>query len=211
MSNALGKIVEVGSLGLIDGDFITGQGAADAATQAAAMQARSADKAIDLQRESRDLAREDLAPFRQFGADQINPLMQLLNPQGQADYLSANPLFERALESVNNATLSNQAARGKLGSGGTLQALTDNYMATAMPFINSQQNALFNAVNMGQSSAAGQANTALNSANSISNLFGQKGDARAAGIVGAQGAEQAAFNNMLNLGIQGGKMLLGGF
>ena len=39
---------------------------ADAAKEAGKIQARSADKSIAFQRESRDLARKDLQPFRRF-------------------------------------------------------------------------------------------------------------------------------------------------
>ena len=210
MSDALGDIVTIGTFGLVDGDDLTGKNAADAAKNASRTQAQAMDKAIHLQRETRDLAREDLAPFRDFGAGQINPLLELLTPQGQTNYVQANPLFEAALDSVNKATMANQAARGKLGSGGTLAALQNNYMSTAMPFINSQQNALFNAVNMGQSSAAGQANTAMNTGNQVSALLGNAGDAQAAGIIGANNAWQQAYNNAANFGLQGARLMMGG-
>lgn len=49
--------------GVLD-SFTGGKQAAKAATQAAGIQAASADKAIGLQREFRDIAREDLAPFQ---------------------------------------------------------------------------------------------------------------------------------------------------
>lgn len=208
MSSFLGDVVEIGSFGLIDGGALSGEDAAKASKQASAAQSSAINKGVELQRETRDIARDDLAPFRDFGANQINALTNLFSPQGQADYLNANPLFQASLDSINNATLNNQAARGKLGSGGTLKALQGNFNATALPFLNNQQNALFNAVNVGQSSAAGQANTALNTGANISNLFGQQGDVRAAGIVGAQGAKQGAFNNLLNLGGQIGGGLL---
>lgn len=208
MSSFASDVISVGSFGLIDGGDLTGENAADAAKQASQTQAHAIDKGIELTRETRDLARNDLSPFLNFGSGQINPLSEMLTPQGQADYLSTNPLFQSSLDSINRATMSNQAARGKLGSGDTLKALQNNFNANAMPYISNQQNALFNAVNMGQSSAAGQANTALTSGANMSNMLGQQGDVRAAGIVGQQGAGQAAFNNLLSFGGQiGGGML----
>lgn len=184
---------------IIDG--ITGRGAADASRQAAATQAASAADAIAFQEETRDLVREDLAPFTNFGSGQINPLTEMLTSQGQADYINNNPIFSAALDSVNNATLKNQAARGKLGSGGTLEALQNNYLATSLPFIQDQRNALINAVNLGQNSAAGQGNAALSTGAAISNLNTQRGNALASGIVGSAAAKQEGVNNMLNLGI----------
>ena len=208
MSGFLGDVVEIGTFGLIDGGDLTGENAAGASRDASRAQSQALDRSINLTRETRDLARNDLAPFRDFGASQINPLLELFDPQGQSDFLTANPLFNASLDSINKATMNNRAARGKLGSGGTLKALQNNFTTTALPFLNNQQNQLFNAINLGQSSAAGQANTALNTNNSIANMLGQQGDVRAAGIVGAQGAQQGAFNNLLNLGGQIGGGLL---
>lgn len=208
----LGKKIGGGFLWETVDDKLLGGDARDAARRAAELQAGSATDAIGFQRETRDLAREDLQPFRQFGADQINPLLEMLTPQGQADFVNTNPLFEAALDSVNRATMNAQAARGKLGSGGTLQALQNNFLSTAMPFIGQQQNALFNAVNLGQSSASGQANTALNTGNFIADTMLQRGNALAAGRVGAQAARQEALNNLMSMGSQAmGGMMGGGF
>ena len=196
----LSDVVKIGTGGLVDLDTLTGEDAADAAEAAARTQAGSLSEAIEFQRETRDIAREDLAPFREFGAGQIDPLSALLTPEGQADFLRNNPLFQEALESVNRSTLSRQAARGRLGSGETLQDLQTNFLATGLPFIQQQQNALFGALNLGQSSAAGQANIAQSTGLNIADLITQRGDVRASGIVGSQGAEQAALNNLLGLG-----------
>lgn len=191
------------------GGTVLGGDAADAATQAAQLQGKSADKAIALQRESRDLARADLAPFVKFGQGNMDALSLLLTGQGQADYLQSNPLFDLALDRTNKASLSSNAAQGLLNSGNTLNELNNNALLTAMPLLQNQQNQLFNAVNMGQSSAAGQANTALATGNSLADLTTQRGNIQASGIVGAQGAQQAAFNNLLNLGGQAGAAYLG--
>ena len=187
------------TLGFVD-DRILGGDAADAAREGARVQAQAADRAIDLQRETRDLARDDLQPFRNFGADQINSLNELLTPEGQADYLQNNPLATLALDNANQATLNSAAARGKLGSGSTLQSLTDNFLLTSLPLLQNQQNQLFNAVNLGQSSAAGQANTSLQTGNSLSNLITGQANALASGTIGAANARQQGINNLLSLG-----------
>jgi len=210
MSSALGDIVTVGSLGLIDGDDLTGQNAGDAARDASKAQIAGIEKQIDFMTDSRDIAREDLSPFTAFGVGKIDDLNALLTSDGQADYLQNNPLFGMALDSVNKATMSNRAARGKLGTGGTLDALKNNYLVEGQRFIQPQLNALFNAVNMGQSSAAGQANSTLSTGSNVGGALANIGDVRGAGIVGKQGAQQAAFNNLLNTAIQGGKMAMSG-
>jgi len=204
-----------GGLGLdkafefVDGTILGGD-AKDAANKAAAQQAASTDKSIALQRESRDLARADLAPFVEFGQGYIDPLQQLLTPEGQMDYLNSNPLFDLALDKTNKASLASNAARGLLNSGSTLAELNDNALLTAFPMLQNQTNNLFNALNIGQSSAAGQANTALTTGNAIADLTVQKGNALASGTVGAANARQQGFNNLLNLGGQLGAAYLGG-
>ena len=211
----LGSVIDSGS-GFIGGTVdsvtgkLTGSDAAKASAEAAKIQAESADKALALTKETRDLAREDLSPFKDFGAGQLGALGSILTKQGQEDFLMDNPLLQASLDSVNQATMASQAARGKLGSGGTLAALQNNYLASAMPILQNQQNQLFNAANMGQSAAAGQANTALNTGNSLANITTQQGNALGSGVVGAANAKQNAFNSLLGLGGQLGGAYLGG-
>jgi len=176
---------------------ISGMGAADAASDAADIQAKSGKEAIGFARETRDIARGDLQPFTQFGVNNLAPLQSMLTPQGQTDYLRNNPLFQAALDNTNAATLNNQAARGRLGSGGTLDALTKNYFATAQPLLQSQTANLFNATTLGQNSAAGQASTSINQGNSINDLITGIGNSQAAGLVGGANARQAGATNFV--------------
>ncbi len=202
MGGFVGKITD--AVGLTD---IKGQ--EKAAKNAANAQAQSGEQSIAFQRESRDLARSDLQPFRQFGQTNIEALQSLLTPTGQYDYLQNNPLFKMAVDNANRATLNNQAARGKLGSGDTLNALSQNTLLAAQPLIGQQQNALFNAVNLGQSSAAGQANTALTSGANIGNTMTDIGNARAAGIIGAGNAYSQGMGSLLGAGATLGGAALG--
>lgn len=189
----------MGFLSKIGGAF-TGSSGAKAAQSAAMFQYLATQQASQQAKQASDQARADLAPYSEIGLSQALPLLEMLTPEGQADYVENNPLFDAALESANNATLNNRAARGKLRSGGTLDALKDNYLSTAMPLINQQQNSLFNALNLGQSSAAGQANTALTTGNNLSSMALQGGNAIASGITGRAAAHQAGATNILNLG-----------
>lgn len=200
MGDFLDDAITVGSLGLIDGGDVTGSNQADAARAAAARQEALGREGIEFRRESRDLARQDLAPFREFGQTAIDPLQELLTPEGQVQYLQNNPIFDAALDRVNQATLNRQSARGKLGSGGTLEALQNNFLATGQSFIQPQINNLMSALNTGQASAAGQANLTQQTGGQIANQLGQIGDVQAAGIVGAQNARTNAFNQLLNVG-----------
>lgn len=210
MSGFLGDVVEIGTFGLIDGDTFTGQAGADAARGASSAQAAAMREGIALQRESRDLARGDLQPFRAFGQAGIGPLEGLLTSQGQFDFLKSNPMFQAAVNNTSSQLKNIAAASGKANSGGLVNQLFQNYLGQGQSFIQPQINNLFNRVNLGQASAAGQANTALTSGANMSSLMGQIGDARAAGIVGAQNARTGALNSILNLGGTLGGAYLGG-
>lgn len=207
-------------------DGLSGKTAADASREAAALQAQSADKAIAFQRESRDMARGDLQPFRQAGEGRIPQLLADAD-SSNADawtnglYRIANmPYsqlngFQDASNTMSRQVMANNAARGKLGSGNTLMDLfrenaalgesmrTNQYnlgLNTANFDESAKQNRFnrnYNLVNMGQASAAGQANSAQNTG--IADLYTQQGNAFAAGGVGAANASAQGTNNMLAL------------
>lgn len=180
--------------------FIRRLTGADAAQDAANIQAEASDEAIELARESRDQARADLSPFVDFGAGNIEGLQQILTAQGQDEFLNDNAVYERALANANDQTLNMAAARGRLGTGDTLTALSNNVLNTAQPLIDRQTNSLFNAVNMGQNSAAGQASTTLSSGANIGNLITGRGNALASGEIGASNARRGFYGSLVNLG-----------
>lgn len=170
---------------------------ADAAKEAGKIQARSADKSIAFQRESRDLARKDLQPFRNFGESQIQPLNSLLsNPSG---YLENNPLYDAINSNSRREVFANRAARGKLGSGGTARELQNRFLANGESLINNQYNRLLGSVSSGQNAAAGQANVAQNTGVNVGNTLLQKGNAIAAGKVGSANAVNNALNQSVGL------------
>ena len=196
MSSFLGDVVEIGTFGLVDGGDITGENQASAARQASQAE-------INYSRESRDIARGDLQPFRNFGAQGIPALNTLLTPEGQYEYVADHPLFQASVDHTSDQLKNIAAASGNLNSGGTVDQLFKNYLATSQQFIQPQINNLFNRVNMGQSAAAGQANTALSTGANMASSAG-------AGIVGAANARTNAFNQLLNLGGQAGSAFIGG-
>lgn len=177
------------------GYHLSGAAASDAAADAADQQSETGQAAIDLQRETRDLARSDLAPFRNFGQSNISNLQALLSPQGQADYLRNNPLFTTALDQLNRQSNNTFLGRGKVGDA-TGQVVNNAFLA-GIPLLQGQTSNLFNAVNLGQASAAGQANTALTSGQSITDLLTGIGNSQAAGLVGGANAQQQGASNAL--------------
>lgn len=157
-------------------------------------------------------ATERLSPFVKLGTDNIAGFQALLDPQNQAAYLQNNPLFQAAIQNTGRQLGASSAAQGKLGSGGLVDQLMQNYLSQGENYITNQFNRLLTPVQIGQASAAGSAANTLNSASQVGNAIGQMGDIRAATILGRQNASAALGNNLLG-GIGGGLMgsgLLGG-
>lgn len=175
---------------------LSGLGAADAAADAADIQAESGREAIGLARETRDIARADLAPFRNFGQSNIAAAQAMLTPQGQSDYLRNNPLFTAAMDNLNRQSNNSFLGRGKLGDA--TGQLVNNAFLAGIPLLQNQTGNLFNAVNLGQSSAAGQANTSLQSGESINDLVTGIGNSQAAGLVGGANARQGGASSFFN-------------
>jgi hypothetical protein len=176
---------------------VTGQNAKDAAREAAAVQKEAGLAAIDEARAARETARTDLMPYAQFGQQQLPALSSILNPQGQVDYLQNNPIFKASLANMNEQVLNNAAVRGRLNAGDTRQRFLENFQASALPLLSYQTNSLFNAANLGQSSAAGQAANGLNASQVIGSNITGIGNANAAGIVGVQNARNQATKDIL--------------
>lgn len=138
MSKVLGDVVEVASFGLVKGDELTGESQRRAAQQAAQTQAQGGQAAIDYLKgvEQRQTARLD--PFTQLLTPELAQRLQAT--AGGSSYGGITPLQAQAISPVNpmsdpafksladeasRRVFANQAARGKLGSGGTAEALQE--------------------------------------------------------------------------------------
>jgi hypothetical protein len=199
--NILKKLGQLGQkswdLGRSIVDQVTGQNAKDAAREAAAVQKEAGLAAIEEARAARETARTDLMPYAQFGQQQLPALSSILNPQGQVDYLQNNPIFKASLANMNEQVLNNAAVRGRLNAGDTRQRFLENFQASALPLLSYQTNSLFNAANLGRSSAAGQGANGLNASQVIGSNITGIGNANAAGIVGVQNARNQATKDIL--------------
>lgn len=178
-------------------DQITGQNAKDAAREAAAAQQEAGMAAIAEARAAREQARTDLMPYSQFGQQQLGTLGQMLTPQGQTNYLQNNPIFQASLKNMNEQVLNNAAVRGRLNAGDTRQRFFENFQAASLPLLNFQTNNLFNAAQLGQASAAGQANNTLSTSQNIGNTLTGIGNSQAAGIVGVANARGQAYKDII--------------
>lgn len=193
------------------------RGAADAQLQATResikFQEEALDKQLDFLTESRDIARGDLEPFREVGSTDLSTLGSLVtDPQAQADFITNNPFFDALAEKSTQTLLNNAAARGKVGSGGTAEALQNSILLLGNDLLNQDVTRRQNLATLGSNAAAGQATTTQNtanalsaatqnSANAVSDLTIQGGNAQAAGLVGAANARADATNNLISTGI----------
>ena len=168
---------------------ITGANQAQAASQASSEQIAAGERALAA-------IRGDLAPYREPIAQQVMPALLdfTLNPQTQVDFVRNNPLLQTLQSDAMNRVLGNQAAAGKLGSGGTLQALQNSLVPLGLDFFNQRQNQLFNLGTLGENAAA---QTGMQSSDILQGI----GNAQSAGTIGAANASAAGTQNLMNLGL----------
>ena len=208
--------VAVGGASLIGG-AISSSNAAGAAKDAAKTQAAATDRATQAEQQALAQTRSDLQPFRQAGEQQLAPLTGLINnqqtlatdPNAQAAFVQNNPFFSSLANEAQRRIFNNAAAKGKVGSGQTAEALQNSILLLGNDLINQQlnrgQQAVGNRLNiaqMGQNAAAGQGNASLNIGNNIADLATQKGNAIAAGQVGSANAFSQGIDSAIS-GIQG--------
>jgi len=202
---------------------ITGEGAADASKDAAELQYQATQDSIEFQRDALaqqqelnqpyiDLGQEYLPGLTQFFDNPLNNTAQTLqnDPYG-ANYLSNNPLFQASIDNAADQLKGTAAAQGKLNSGGLVDQLFQNYLATGDQYYGNfigrsdstatnQLNRLLQPIQLGQNSANFQGTNIGANANNISELTGQGANALGAGKVGAANAYAGGAENLLNIG-----------
>ena len=94
--------------------------------------------------------------------------------------------------------LSNQAARGKVGSGGTAEALQTSLLLLGQDLLNNNISQRMGLTTLGANAAAGQASATQASGNTIVDLITGKGNVLAAGEVGAANARTQGFRTSMD-------------
>ena len=212
------------------GIAVAGLGLASAGVQSIAVkktgaaQSASAQAGIEVQREHFDAIRKMLSPYVDAGNVGLQSSLNLMGigggkgvtaQQAQAQAIQGieqGPEFGAMFRQGENAILQNASATGGLRGGNTQGALAEFRPQVLNQLINQQLSRFGGIAQMGQASAAMQANAGQASANNISGLLQQQGAARA----GASLASGQAFGNVLG-GIGGlvgqnfGTSFTGGF
>ena len=193
------------------GSVIGGKMSADASKDASQAQ-------VAASREAREQQERLNQPYIELGTENIGAYQDILDdpryntfetlqrdPYG-ADYLSNNPMFQASIDSAGRQMGAGSAAQGKLSSGGLVDALFQNYMATGDQYYgnylqrsdllgSSAYNRALMPVEIGQNAANFQG---VNSANLITGA----GNALAAGQIGQANAYGQNMQNMANIGGQ---------
>jgi hypothetical protein len=205
----------------ITGSLFGGDDAADAAGDAASLQARAAEEAIEFQRESLETIRGDLAPFRTAGRkalqrlvdgqgrEQAPSLQRLIRrPEEQRKFIEDNPFFESLANQAQSRLFANQAARGKVGSGGTAEALQNSLLLLGTDLVNQNITQRMNLATLGANAAAQTGTITQGATANITDLTTQRGNVLAAGQIGAANAQTSAMNTGINTALGIGSLLM---
>lgn len=183
-------------------DIFSGSSGASASRSAAESQEKATKRAIRASERALSTVRADLQPFREAGAGQLTGLSELISdPEAQRRFVTENPFFESLASDAERRLLSNAAARGKVGSGGTAAALQDALLRLGTGLVGQNVQQRQNLATLGANAAAGQATATQQTGSNVANLITGAGNAQAAGQIGAANARQAGFSNLLNTGL----------
>lgn len=172
--------------------------------KAASRQVEAGESAIREQRAARKQARSDLEPFREVGETDLSGLGALVtDPEAQKSFIQDNPFFEALATRSQEGILSGAAASGKAFAGGTAEALQTSLLTLGSDLLNQNISQRLNLANLGQSSAAGQANISTGTAANVGNLLVEQGEAQASGILGQKAARVKTINDIANLAATG--------
>ena len=192
--------------GLIVGgsQLLGGMMQADAAGEAAGIQAGAAEAGIAEQRRQFDALQALLKPYTEAGLPALQQQQALLGLQGpeaeQAaiERIRGGETFQALAQQGEEALLQRASATGGLRGGNIQGALAQFRPALLNQAIEQQYGRLGGMTQLGQRSAAGVGAAGMESGTNVANLLAQQGAARAGGELG----EAKAFSGLFNLPAQ---------
>jgi hypothetical protein len=179
---------------------------ASAASKAGKAQVAAADKGVEEQRAAREEMRRLLEPYVAAGGPALEAQMGALGLRGaeaQQAYVAEqeqSPIYQALKRQQEESILQNASATGGLRGGNIQGALAQFSPALLNQFLTQQYDRLGGMTALGQQSAAGVGTSGMQSANAISDLFGQAGAARAGAALGVGQALSGPFNLATSLG-----------
>jgi hypothetical protein len=192
--------------GLIVGgsQLIGGMMQADAASEAAGIQAGASQAGIEEQRRQFDALQALLKPYTEAGLPALAQQQALLGLQGpeaeQAaiERIRGGETFQALTEQGEEALLQRASATGGLRGGNIQAALSEFRPQLLSSLIEQQYGRLGGMTQLGQRSAAGVGAAGMETGTNVANLLSQQGAARAGGELG----EAKAFSGLFNLPAQ---------
>ena len=194
------------AIGSVIGGITGAKQAGQAAEAAAATQAAAAQAGIDEQKRQFDKLVELMSPYVTAGTGamaQQQALIGLSGPEAQAAAIAQqeqSPIFQALTQQGESAILQNAAATGGLRGGNVQAALSQFRPQVLNSLIEQQYGRLGGFTKLGQASAAGQAESGLASADSISNLLANQGAATAGGQIARGNVVRQSFGDLLSIG-----------
>lgn len=108
--------------------------------------------------------------YRRAGSTAATRLREMLGPGAQRDYVMNNPFYQAMRDDAADTLFANEAARGKVGSGGTARALDNAFALLGENLVQNRMNNLRGVAGLGQWGAGTMMDT-INRNNVLRNQF----------------------------------------
>lgn len=184
--------------------LVGGMMQADAAGEAASIQAGAAGAGIEEQRRQFDALQALLKPYTEAGVPALEQQQAFLGLRGQEaeqaaiDRISGGAGFQESVRQGEEALLQRASATGGLRGGNIQGALAQFRPALLNQAIEQQYGRLGGMTQLGQRSAAGVGSAGMETGVNVANLLGQQGAAQAGGELG----QAKAYGQILNMPAQ---------
>lgn len=189
--------------------WMGGNAQADASLEAAKLQNKGTEAAVQLQRDQYTQTRQDLEPFRQVSQGALNEIGSLEPFSFGPDQFQQDPGYSFRLAEGMKAIQNSAAARGGLLSGNTLKAVQrygqemgsqeyQNAFNRAQTIYNSRLNKLQSLAGIGQTAVGDLGRAGENFANNVGNLQVAGANALAGGYTGAANARTSGYVGTAN-------------
>lgn len=182
---------------------LTGANQGKAAQAAAAAQEARAREGMAYRKEQSGIARQDFEPYAETGRQTLGGLQDLVNdPNAQLNYVQNNPFFEAMRNQASSTLMANQAAKGKLGSGQTAEALQNSLLSLGTDLVNQSIAQRQGLANMGFNASSNQAGISERLGSNVASDLQGIGNVQAAGVMGKANARAAGAQNLLNTAVK---------
>jgi hypothetical protein len=175
--------------------------------QAAQQQQQQIQAAMGQQQGIYNQSRSDQSPYMAAGQTSLADLMKL---QSDPSAIQASPAYQFQLAQGQQALQRSAAAKGGLMGGGFAKSLAQYSQGLASNEYQNQWNRLYQTAGMGQNSAQNLGSLGANFANSMSQLYGAKGNAQAAGTMAIGNGIAGAVKDAGTIGLTAATGGLGG-